>query len=872
MVFLRKSLLILFALGLGAGRLFASEQHDFAVAETAFKTGMWSRAEVEFAQFVEKHPDSARVPEATLLQAQADFNQGKLLDALALLQAHEGSAGVLADQYVYWIGLVQLQNTDYSAAAESFARLTRTFPQSQLVLDGIVNEAASRSKLNQWPSVSALLQSDVFQEEAKTNATDYRVLNGRLLLAESLLAEHHPDSATAVLQSAMPFKNNPDLEWRRLYLLYQARLAAGDTNEALMLSSRLIASAGRAALRAQAVADQASVLENLGRLSDALAVYGENLTNNAPPDWQRQAILKIADLSAAQTNFAGAENSLGNFLTSFGNSPEADAALLALGELHLKSYAAAPSAGSADLTQAQACFDQFLNTWTNSPMLGEVFLDRGWCFWIHDKWAQSAADFKAAVEKLPSSVDLAIARFKLGDAQFQLGDWADARANYQSVVDDFTNYPVVNRELGAQALYQTLRVCLDLKDVPGMSNAMAQILKIYPINNVAEKGILLVGQGLSDLGQPAHARALFQRFEQVFPNSEQLPEVEWAVARTYEQETNWAQAISSYDSWVGRFPGNTNLPAIKYARASANFEAGRETNAFLLFTNFLSEYPSNVMAPAAAWWLADYYSGQENWTNAERNYEFVFQFVPPSSLTDPAIFMAGRAAMGRQGYGDAKTYFEMLMAQTSCPPQISVQSWMAWCAQAWFAYGDVLMQEPSADPNTPLTNYLQALTVFENVYTTYPGSEQAALAWGETGDCYFQLAAQSPGYYSDATNAYAQVIASPAAQIAERSQAQVGIGLVYEKLAALTNGVQHTVLLHAALDNYLDVFFGNSLRSGEMADPFWVKKAGLQALPLVESLGMGDPDKFIDQMEIVLPQLRDFLEKKRLEVPRPKES
>ena len=261
--------------------------------------------------------------------------------------------------------------------------------------------------------------------------------------------------------------------------------------------------------RAQAVADQASILENLGRLSDALAAYNENLTNNAPAEWQRQAILKIAELSAAQTNYSGAENSLQDFLTRFRSSPGGDAALLALGELHLKSYVAAPVTDGPDLPQAQSCFDQLVNTWTNSPLQGRAYLGRGWCFWIQGKWAESAADFKAAVDKLPPSVDLAVAHFKSGDAQFQLSDWAGARANYQAVVNDFTNLPVVNRELGAQALYQTLQVCLNLKDVPGMSNAMAQILKIYPLNNVAEKGILLVGGGLSDLGQPEQrARAV----------------------------------------------------------------------------------------------------------------------------------------------------------------------------------------------------------------------------------------------------------------------------------------------------------------------------------------------------------------------------
>ncbi|MGH8023213.1 MAG: tetratricopeptide repeat protein, partial [Limisphaerales bacterium] len=334
----RQWLLILLMLGLGAGRVFGSEQHEFDVAATAFKTGMWSRAEVEFAEFIEKHPESARVPEAALLQAQADFKQGKLRDALALLQAHEPSAGALADQYVYWIGMTQFQNNDYSGAAESFGRLVRTFPKSQWALDAVVDEAAARSKLNQWSRVSALLQSAIFQDASRTNAVDARVLNGRLLLAQSLLAEHHANSAATVLESEAPFKNKPELDWRRLYLLFEARLALGHTNDALALSDSLIASAGQPQLRAQAVMDEAGLLENLGKFSDALAVYGEDLTNGAPSKWEREAIFKIADLSAARTNFSDAEDSLEDFLNRFGSSREADSALLALGELHLKSY------------------------------------------------------------------------------------------------------------------------------------------------------------------------------------------------------------------------------------------------------------------------------------------------------------------------------------------------------------------------------------------------------------------------------------------------------------------------------------------------------------------------------------------------------
>lgn len=867
MAFSRQLMLILFALVLSGGRLFAvtHEQRDFTAAAAAFQDGMWSRAEVEFAQFIEKYPQSRSLPQAVLMQAQADFNQSKLLEAIKLLQDHEASAGPLADQYVYWIGQAQFQNEDYGDATNTFARLASAFPNSKWQLDAIVNEAAADAKLSQWGQVTALLQKSggIFQEAAETNADDKRVLDGRLLLAQALLAQNRPDQASSILQSSA-FKRDPEMDWRRLSMLVRSRWATGNTNEALDLTTNLIEAANRANspdLQAESIAQEASLFEKIGRLSDAQSVYSENLKNDSPDEWQRQAVLKIAALSVMQTNFLGAEDALESFQSRFPNAAAQDSVLLALGELHLKSYVAQPSSTNDDLSQAHAYFDQFIGTYTNSPLLGKAYLDRGWCFWLQGKWSESAADFQSASDELPLSLDLAVARFKLGDAAYQLNDLTNALQNYQSVVNDFTNYPVVGRTLGAQALYQTVRICTQLQDFVGASNAMARTLEIYPENTLTETSILLVGEEFSDLGQPVKARALFEKFKEVFPKSDEIPKVEMAIAKTYQQENNWPMAISIYNSWVGRYPDNTNLPEVEYARAWANFQAGNETNAFLQFTNFLAEFPTNQYAPIAQWWLGDYYSGQSDWADAEKNYKLVYQNWPSHELAYPAMYMAGRSAMGRQGYEDAKTDFETLTTDTNCPPQYD--------AQALFALGDVFMQEPSPDTNNPLANFSQAKQYFEAVCQTYPNSEQAALAWGEIGDCNLQLATQNPEFYKDATNAYNQVIASSSAEVAERSQAQVGIGIVLEKRAALAPE-NKTALLQSALDNYLDVFFGNNLRTGENSDPHWVKTAGLQALPLIETLGTGDPDKFINQMETLLPQLKDSLEKKRLEFSRSK--
>ena len=91
---LRPLLLILFAFFLSVPRLFASEQHDFDAAAAAFQDNMWSRAESQFADFIKKHPDSARVPEAALMQAQAEFNQGKLTEAQAQLEFAQFKIGI----------------------------------------------------------------------------------------------------------------------------------------------------------------------------------------------------------------------------------------------------------------------------------------------------------------------------------------------------------------------------------------------------------------------------------------------------------------------------------------------------------------------------------------------------------------------------------------------------------------------------------------------------------------------------------------------------------------------------------------------------------------------------------------------------------
>jgi hypothetical protein len=131
------------------------------------------------------------------------------------------------------------------------------------------------------------------------------------------------------------------------------------------------------------------------------------------------------------------------------------------------------------------------------------------------------------------------------------------------------------------------------------------------------------------------------------------------------------------------------------------------------------------------------------------------------------------------------------------------------------------------------------------------------------GECNAQL-----GNFDAATNAYAQVFNSPNAGIAARSQAQIGFGIALEKKAAPLTGSAQIALLNAALDNYLAVYNGSNLRDGELSDPFWLKKAGLQAAPLVGLLNNPAAERnFYGSLKTLLPQLAESLEKKIAALP-----
>ena len=173
--------------------------------------------------------------------------------------------------------------------------------------------------------------------------------------------------------------------------------------------------------------------------------------------------------------------------------------------------------------------------------------------------------------------------------------------------------------------------------------------------------------------------------------------------------------------------------------------------------------------------------------------------------------------------------------------------------------GAIELEDPWRAATNKFAKFEYAIISFGRV-TNFP-NRLVPLAMGRIADCHFQLAAQDTNRYELATNQYWQVILSPLADAATRSQAEVGLGQALEKMAMVRTN--RTELLNQALTHYLNVVYAKRSKE-EDQDPYWLGQAAQTAGTLaVEQLQLYEPaERLYQSMMIKLPSLRSVWEKR----------
>jgi outer membrane protein assembly factor BamD (BamD/ComL family) len=855
---------------------------SYQAALKAFQTGLFDYADKEFGEFTQQFPEDRRIPEVVLLQAQSRFQLRNFEGVVELLKTRLAQAGGLADQYRFWMAEAEFQRKNFASAADFYSTLLREFPQSAMRLEASYGEAFAQFQLGNRSRTIELLRdpNGAFQTLARSSTNENYVVRGYFLLAEALFRQKNFPAVEETLAHLENRDLSTEQEWERQFLLGSAEFAGQKPEAALERIEGMVAlakEAGKPVLHRNALTLKAEILRNRDP-DQAMAVYEEIAQiKGIPANQARQAVLNVIELHVLQNRFEQAIQRLETFAGDNPNDRAQDLLRLTLGELHLKHFYALAGrererlspdqipAASNLLAQARLHFDQLLQTHTNSSHTGKALLHQGWGLWEEAHLLpqpslipKSQASFEAALEHLRSPPDQAEARFKLADCQFYQKDFAGALDNYQAVLNGFSENPAIRERFFDQAFYQVVRSALELRQWETARLALDELLDKFGASPHTPPALLFFAQKQLENGQHAQARTNLELFQARFAESPLLADARLALARTFELERNWTAAIAHYENWVGHFTNHAARSQAEYSRAWVHYQAGNEENALRLFSAFPESFPSSSLAPFAQFWVADYYFNRQEFATAELNYQHRLLLQHPSrEIRFRAVLDAAKSAYFRAKPSDARSYLLSLIDDPQSPP--------ALLPEAYFVLGDVELENIQASDSNPLARFENAIVVFSKIPQLYPNHRLEPLARGKIAHCHFQLASQDPQRYAQALAEYQRILESPIADVSARSEAEFGIGNVLEQQAELRTSEDHKPLLEAALDRYLNIVFGKSLRPGERPDPFWIKEAGLKAGQLAERLNrIPEAVRLYERLASEIPVLRPTLEKRLL--------
>ncbi|MBX3745359.1 MAG: tetratricopeptide repeat protein [Verrucomicrobiae bacterium] len=822
------------------------QQIAFDAAIRAREGGFAEKAASDFAEFIRLHPDSPLAPHASLIEARARLDIGQPDAAIATLTRHLERWDSLKDQALHLLGEVQLHGNRFHDAARAYRRLVTETPESPLLLQAAFAEAMATFRARDFERAISLLDdpNGAFRRAAERQPDDESSVRGTLLLAEAQIRAGLPATARLTLDRLADRPLTPSQAWDREWIATSLLLAQRQTDAALVASSNLLALAHTAASRdlaARSHAMRADVLRQAGRMADAFATLTNNLASDAPAAWRRDALLAVAELPLLPPQLDPAIHLLSSLASGPPQDLTASAARVALAELRLQQHFGPPSPASSNALPEARSLLQFVLTNAPSPALeGRAWFNLGWTELAAGRPSPATDAFARAVARLEGSPLQALAIFKLADGLQQAAQHEPALQHFLRLIREFGGRPPVRGAILERALYQGALAALEAGQHDIAHDLAQRAVVEFPNGEFRDDTRVLYGQTLARLDSPVRARTLLQRLGAQFTNSPALPEIQLAAARSLLQDGSWSNALHQLDDWTRSYPNHSGMARAEFERAWAAYKAADHARAHSLFTNFLARFPDHPSAPQAQVWVGDHHFRQGNFVAAEASYQIVFQRTnwPVSRLTHEARLMAGRAAFVRQGYRDAKDYFRWLIENgppavpnSLIPPEL--------VAQAWFAFGDCFIEEPESD-----SRLSDAMTAFTRLIEQLPHTREALLARGKLADCHLQSAsldpALAPAAYTNAALLYLDVLQAPNAPVSIRSQAEVGLGLVREKQAALLDPAPRQTRIEEALAHHLNVFHFRNLRPGELASPFWVNRAGLEAARLAESLGRRD--------------------------------
>jgi len=385
----------------------------------------------------------------------------------------------------------------------------------------------------------------------------------------------------------------------------------------------------------------------------------------------------------------------------------------------------------------------------------------------------------------------------LGEANYTRGNVSAARDIFHSLAMKF-GYERQN------TLFNWAICSLELGDATGFEQAFRELEERKPHEDligdlVFDKGVLEAKSG------SVAADETLRRFVNQFPDNPKTGQAHLIQAEirmsAQPPDTNGARKALSDVAATGDAQVDEKADRVRFFLAASDpSQNARSVQA--LAQDYLQKYPDSPAKAEVRLKLGELYFRENDFPNAQTQFELVSEESPDSPLVEAALFLAGEAA--RKSLNSA-----------------SVDRAISLFEDVYKLGGPLKFQARLEQATTmrQTKHEKEAIVLLDDLLTQNPPTDIRYQALDGKGQSLFTSAANEPKLFEQAISAFDTILASEGLPTEWKQQALYQKGKCFEKLGKLDD----------ALSNYYDV-----LAAEGDGDQLWFFRAGFDAAQILE--------------------------------------
>jgi TolA-binding protein len=771
---MRRLLIILIAISV-AGSSVRADLLDDAIQ--AHRAGIPEVSITKLRQFLAGQPTQARAETAQILLARCLIETQKMDDAAQVLQSATGP------EAIFLKAQEALRSKRYREAADYFAELI-----------GSTNEFSIEARLGLADTQKTIGELEAALKTLGPLIADERLADPRaqLIAAEIYLSEANIPAAEKLISGLRANSRKTEVEKTCLegeLALKQGKLADAATAFSKVLEKpedrtfRIVAVArlglAKVLLQKQEYEEAETELEKLIADQPRSAVLGELFQN-------------LFEIYSRENNPETSE--LAGWATESPETAGPDRPAYALYYLmRLQIQQGLTTEAAENCRKLVARFPQHPATVDACLILGRYQMGSGH---IDDAIEQLENLLKRS-PNLPSEDRFRVNYF-LGEANYLRGNVSAAR--------DIFHHLSMNFGYGRQDTLFNWAICsLELGDASSFEQASRELEEQKPDKDLM--GDLLFDKGLLQAkAGNGSADGTLQRFIQQFPDHSRTAQAHLIQAEVrmtgQPPDPDGARKALSEVARTGDSQTDEKADRVRFFLAASDpSQSARAVQ--VMAQDYLQKYPDSPVKAEVRLKLGELYFRENDFANAQTQFELVSEDSPDSPLVETALFLAGEAA--RKSLNPA-----------------SVDRAISLFEDVHKLGGPLKFQARLEQATTmrQTKHEREAIVLLDDLLTENPPTDIRFQALDGKGAALFTLAANEPKMYEQAISTFDTLLSSEGLTTEWKQQALYQKGKCFEKLGKLDN----------ALSNYYDV-----LAAEGDGDQLWSFRAGFDAAQILEN-------------------------------------